>query len=98
MEIYRQKNTATRITFPVVDADGDTVSAAAGLDSESTNWADGSNPGAFADLTNEATEIGTSGIYYLSLTAAEVNYDYIYIQIKTTTAGAKTQHILINVR
>jgi len=98
MEINRQKNVATRVTFPIVDADGDTVSAAAALDSESTTWADGSNPGAFADLTNEATEIGTSGVYYLSLTAAEVNFDYIYIRIQTSTAGAKTQHLLINTR
>ena len=98
MEIYRQKNVATRVTFPIIDADGDTVTAAAALDSESTTWADGSNPGAFADLTNEATEIGTSGVYFLSLTAAEVNFDYIYIRIQTTTTGAKTQHILINTR
>ena len=96
MEVFRQKNVATRIVFPIVDADGDTVSAAAGLDSESTTWSDGANPGAFADLTNEATEIGTTGIYYLTLTAGEVNFDYIYVQVKTTTTGAKTQHILIN--
>lgn len=98
MEIYRQRNVATRITFPIVDADGDTVTAAAALDSESTTFADSTNPGAFADLINEATEIGISGVYYLILTAAEVNFDYIYIRIQTTTAGAKTQHILINTR
>jgi len=98
MEINRQKNVATRVTFPIVDADGDTVTAATALDSESTTWADGSNPGAFADLTNEATEIGTSGVYYLILTAAEVNFDYVYIRIQTSTAGAKTQHLLINTR
>jgi len=98
MEVSRQINVATRIVFPIVDADGDTVTGAAGLDSESTTWADGSNPGAFADLTNEATEIGTTGIYYLILTAAEMNFDYIAVQVKTTTTGAKTQHILINTR
>ena len=96
MELLRKKNTATRITFPILDADGDTVTAAAALDSESTTWADGSNPGAFADLTNEATEIGASGIYYLELTAGEMNFDYIHVQVKTSTVGAKTQHILIN--
>lgn len=96
MELVRQKNVASVITFPIIDADGDTVTGATGLDSESTTWADGSTPGAFADLTNEATEIGTTGIYYLSLTAAELNFDYIYIQIKTSSSGAKTQHILIN--
>mgnify|MGYP001593084298 CR=1 FL=1 len=98
MEIHRQINVATRIVFPIVDADGDTVTAATALDSESTTWADSSNPGAYADLTNEATEIGTTGIYYLILTAGEMNFDYIAIQVKTTSSGAKTQHILINTR
>ncbi len=95
IEIVRQKNIATRIVFPIVDADGDTVTGAAGLDSEIDEFADGSNPSGFADCTNEATEIGTTGIYYLSLTSGELNQDYVAIQIKTTTSGAKTQHILI---
>lgn len=98
MEVLRQRNVATRITFPIIDADGDTVTAAATLDSESTNWSDGVDPGAFVDLTDEAVEIGTTGIYQVSLTAAEMNFDYVYVQVKTSTAGAKTQHILINTR
>jgi len=95
IEIVRQKNVATRIVFPIIDADGDTVTGAAGLDSEIDEFADGSNPTGFADCTNETTEIGTTGIYYLSLTSGELNQDYVVIQIKTTTSGAKTQHILI---
>ncbi len=95
VEMVRQKNQATYIMFPIVDADGDAVSAAAGLDSEIDTWSDGTAPNGFVDCTNEATEVGTNGVYYLSLTAAEMNVDYIYIQVKTTTTGAKTQHILI---
>lgn len=95
IEIVRQKNAATRIVFPIVDAAGDIVTGAAGLDSEIDEFSDGSNPTGFADCTNEAIEIGTSGVYYLSLTATELNQDYVAIQIKTTTSGAKTQHILI---
>ncbi|MBL8012436.1 MAG: hypothetical protein JNN05_01175 [Candidatus Omnitrophica bacterium] len=95
LEIVRQKNVATRIVFPIVDADGDTVTGAAGLDSEIDEFADGSNPTGFADCTNEATEIGTSGVYYLNLTATEINQDYVVVQVKTTTSGAKTQIILI---
>ena len=80
-----KKNTATRIVFPILDNDGDPVSGAAGLDSEYS--LDG---GAFTDCTNEATEIGSSGIYYLDLTAAETNGDVVCIQVKTTTTDAKT--------
>lgn len=95
IEIVRQKNVATIIIVPIVDADGDAVTGAAGLDSEIDTWSDSVAPDGFVDCTNEATEIGTNGIYYLSLTQAECNVDYAYIQVKTTTSGAKTQHILI---
>ena len=85
------KNTAYRITFPILDADGDLVTAAAGLDSEISK--DG---GTFADCTNEATEIATSsGMYYIDLTATEMNADTVAIIIKTSTSGAKTTPIVI---
>jgi len=100
MELWRPPNAATVICFPIVDADGDVVTGAASLDSEYMAWADGAAPtgGAMADLAGEATEIGSSGIYSLTVTAAELPTasPYVYIQVKTGTAGAKTQHLLIN--
>lgn len=80
-----RKNVAARIYFPILDADGDLVSGASGLDSEVS--LDGA---AFGDCTNEATEIGSSGIYYLDLTAGETNADAICLIVKTSTSGAKT--------
>lgn len=79
------KNTAFRAYFPILDADGDKVTGATGLDSEVS--IDGA---AFADCTSEATEIGSSGTYYLDLTAGEMNGDAIVVQVKTSTVGAKT--------
>jgi len=84
------KNTAYRVTFPIFDADGDLVSGAAGLDSERS--LDG---GAFSDCTNEAVEIGSSGIYYLDLTAAEMNGDTVVVLVETSTSGAKTTPIIL---
>jgi hypothetical protein len=72
------------------DADGDLVTGAAGLDSEVSK--DG---GAFADCTNEATEIGSSGIYYLDLTSTEMNADAVCVIVKTSTSGAKTTPIIL---
>lgn len=81
-----QKNVAFRATFPILDADGDLVTGAATLDSEVSK--DG---GTFVDCTNEATEIATgSGIYFLDITATEMNADTVAVIIKTSTAGAKT--------
>lgn len=86
-----RKNAAYRVTFPILDADGDLVTGAAGLDSEVS--IDG---GTFADCTNEATEIATaSGMYYLDLTSAEMNGDTIAIIVKTSTSGAKTTPIAL---
>jgi len=85
------KNTAFRVTFPIFDADGDLVTGAAGLDSEVSIDA-----GTFSDCTNEATEIATSsGMYYLDLTAAEMNGDTVAIIVKTSTTGAKTTPIVL---
>lgn len=85
-----RKNVAFRLTAPIFDADGDPVTGAASLDSEVS--LDGA---AFADCTSEATEIGSTGIYYLDLTASEMNADTVVVQIKTATSGAKTTVIVM---
>lgn len=73
------------ISFPILDADGDPVSSAAGLDSEISK--NGDTP---ADCTNEAAEIGSSGTYYLTLTGAELSCQCATVCVKTSTSGAKT--------
>jgi hypothetical protein len=85
------KNQALRVTFPIYDNTGALVPGAAGLDSEVS--IDG---GTFADCTNEATEIATaSGLYFLDLTAGELNGDTIAILVKTSTTDAKTTVLVI---
>lgn len=80
------KNKAWCVIFPILDADGDLVTGATGLDSEISK-----DLGTFADCTNEATEIATSsGVYYLNLTATEMNADCVSIIVKTSSVGAKT--------
>jgi len=73
------------ISFPILDADGDPVSGAAGLDSEISK--NGDTP---AHCTNEAAEIGSSGTYYLTLTGTEMSCQCATICVKTSTSGAKT--------
>jgi len=81
-----KKNAAFNVHFPIYDADGDLVTGAASLDSEVSI-----DHGTFADCSNEATEIATSsGVYYLALTADEMNGDIITTITKTSTSGAKT--------
>lgn len=67
------------LKFPLKDADGIPQTGLAGLDSEVSNNGDD-----WVDCTNEATEIGTSGEYYLTLTAAELSFDCVGVRIKNS--------------
>ena len=96
MELIRNLNTATYIVFPIKKSDGSLLSGAAGLDSQVDGWSDSSAPNGFTDCTNEATEIGSTGFYYLSMTASELNNDYVIVVIKSSTTGAIPQVVLIN--
>jgi len=84
------RGVAYRVSFPIMNVNGDLVSAAAGLDSEVSK--DGL---AYADCTAEAIEIGTSGTYHLDLSAAEMTADTIVIVVKTTTTDAKPTTLVL---
>jgi hypothetical protein len=77
-----KKNVAFDLCFPIYGNSLTAQSGAAGLDSEVSK--DGA---AFSDCSNEATEIGSTGIYKLSLTSTEMNADVVAVQVKTTSLG-----------
>lgn len=73
-------------TFPIINADGDLITGASGLDSELSKDCD-----TFADCTNESAEIASSsGVYFLVLTGLEMTSDLVSIIVKTTSTGGKT--------
>ena len=79
-----RKNTAFRWTFAIrKPSDATLITTWAGMDSEVS--LDG---GSFSDCTNEATEIGTSGVGYIDLTAAEMNADCVVLKVTVTNTGA----------
>lgn len=84
-------NARFRVVFSILDADGDLVTGATGLDSEVSQ-----DQGTFADCTNEATEIATSsGVYYLDVIATELDTKCSTIIVKTTSSGAKTTTLVL---
>lgn len=94
MELIREKNKATRIAFPMVDKatpetfkTGETVADAAFSSDAGA---------AYSSLAIAATvsEIGSTGMYELALTAAEMNHDQIII--KFTSTNAADQGVIIN--
>ena len=87
-----QKNTAYRVVFPILDADGDLVTGAVGTEDAEVSL----DEGTFADTTNAIVEIATaSGMYYLDLTAAEMNTDCTAVIVKHAVAGGKTTPIVL---
>lgn len=86
-----RKNVAYRLYFAIYKNDGTLISGASGLDSEVSK--DGA---AFADCTSEATEIGSSGTYFLDLTNTEMNADNVMAVVKTSSTGAIIPTFSIN--
>ena len=84
------KNATWKVTFPILDNDGDLVTGAAGLDSEVSK--DGGN---WTDCTNEASEINGGGIYTLTLTDSEMNADTVAIKVKSSTSDSKDTVLIV---
>ena len=85
------KNQAFRLTgIHFRDADGALITTWAGADSEKS--LDGAS---FSDCTNELTEVGTSGIGYLELTATETNVSYVDLKLTITNTDAIPQVITL---
>lgn len=79
-----RKNIAFRFYFAIrKPSDSTLITTWTGMDSEVS--LDGA---AFADCTNEATEIGTSGVGYIDLTSSEMNADSVVLKITVTNSGA----------
>lgn len=78
-----RKNAAFRLYFAIRDTSGALVASWTGQDSEVSK--DG---GSFADCTNEATEIGTSGVGYIDLTSTEMNADSVVYKLTVTNSNA----------
>jgi hypothetical protein len=78
-----KKSTAYRLYFDFRKSDGTIVTSVTGADTELSG--DGA---AFADATNEFTEIGTSGPGYIDLTAGEMGYDAVIVKATCTNTSA----------
>jgi len=101
VELFRTSGVATILTFPLYDLENRVRTGATTLDSEWIGWTDNESPEAngnpgWRDMTNEADEIGTTGTYRLSVTAAEVPAASPYVMIRVQGGNIATQYILIN--
>ena len=83
------RNAAYRLTFGIKTTAGVLTTGLAGT-CDSNGSVDGATP---SDLTGEVAELGTTGVYTLNITAAEMTGDEVYIN--TICSGYPTiEHIL----
>lgn len=86
-KLFAVKGIAYRVSFSLYSS-GTIKTGATSLDSEISK-----DFGTFSDCTNEATEIGSTGVYYLDLTSTEMDADEVNIIVKSSNAD--TMHIAI---
>ena len=86
MEIFRKKNEATELVFPMVSTanpedfiTGETVT-------DTAYYHDGGSWTSLA-ISDAVSEIGSTGVYQLSMAQAEMNHDLIMIKLTATNSA-----------
>lgn len=96
MQIEHKKNTAYYLAFPMVDS-ASPASFKAGVSPVDTAYSkDGAGAWTTLAITDTATEIASTGVYEIDLTAAELNHDQVII--KFAVAGAADSAFLLDMR
>ena len=87
MEIFRKKNEATVIAFPMVTTANPETFDTGETVTDTAYFSDAGGAWTSLAITDTVSEIGTTGMYELSLTAAEMNHDNIIIKFSSTNAA-----------
>ena len=92
-ELTRKKNEASEIMFAMVDS-ATPANLKSGLTvTDDPYYKDGAGAWTALTIADAATEIGSTGMYTIEMTAAELNHDLILI--KLTSAGAADTIVVI---
>lgn len=93
MEVSRVKNVASYFVFPMVDKttpesykSGETVT-------DTAYYKDGAGSWTSLAITDTVSEIGSTGLYSIDLTAGEMNHDQIVIKLTATNSADTTIEI-----
>ena len=96
MELRRSRGVATHITYPLKDASGNLVTGVTVLRPQYATFTDAAPISTLSNIAGYCEELGATGIYYSSLSAAEMAHDYIYVIASATSGDSKRLDILIN--
>jgi len=81
-----KKNEASELFFPMVDIANPNLFKTGESVTDTAYYKDGAGAWTTLAITDTITEIGATGMYELSLTAAELNHDYILMKVSSTNS------------
>jgi hypothetical protein len=87
MEVHLKKNEAAYITFPMVTTASPETFDTGETVSDTAYYKDGAGSWTSLAITDTVTEISTTGMYSIDLTASEMNHDLIAIKFTSTNAA-----------
>lgn len=96
MELRRPRGFATFVTYPLKDASGNLVSGVVTLNPQYATFTDANPVSTITNIAGFCKELGATGIYYSSLSAAEMANDYIYFIASASSGSSKRMDLLIN--
>lgn len=87
MELHLKKNAAAEIMFPMVDATTPSQLDTGETVTDTGYYKDGAGSWTSLSITDTVTEISTTGMYTIELTAGEMNHDLIMLKFTSTNAA-----------
>ena len=87
MIVKHKKNTAFELVIPIVDPALPALFKAGESPTDDAYYKDGAGAWTALAITDTFAEIGSTGLYEISLTAAEMNHDWVAIKIASTNGA-----------
>jgi len=87
MQIEHKKNTLYYLAFPMVDSLAPESFKAGETVSDEAYYKDGAGAWTSLAITDTVAEIGSTGLYEVNLTAAELNHDQVIIKMTSTNSA-----------
>lgn len=92
--INHKRNTAYYLSFPMVDSSLASAFKAGVSPADTAYYKDGAGAWTSLDISDTATEIGSTGMYEIDLSASELNHDLVLI--KFSVSGAADTAFMFN--
>lgn len=87
MQIEHKKNTAFYLAFPMVTTASPETFASGETVTDTAYYKDGAGAWTSLAITDTVSEIASTGLYEIDLTAAELNHDQVIIKMTSTNAA-----------